>query len=338
MTLILSPTRPGQPLICLAICLILAGTMGYASRCIAMDGPAAHAAQADLDQGRADDAIRRLTDALAKDAKDGQAHNLLCRAYFEEERLDSAVHECEQAIRLAPDSSTNHLWLGRIYGEKAGHASYFAAYGLSKKIRNEFETAVRLDPRNVDALVDQAQFYTEAPSMVGGGTDKASAVAAKLDAINSSQGHELRARIAAQQKDYPRAESEFKAAVAATKSPALVWTSLASFYRKQQRWDDMMHAIRQAIATDRERGVALTYAASLLVRTDREPQLAIHLLQEYLASPNKSEQAPAFQVRARLGQLLLQQGDTQGAQKEFDAAKAMAHDYKVPTRPANKSG
>jgi Tfp pilus assembly protein PilF len=318
---------------------VLAGLLGPASRCVALDKSAARTIQSNLDQGLANDAIQRLTEALSKDPGDAQAHNFLCRVYFEEQRLDNASHECEQAVRLSSDNSNYHLWLGRIYGEKAGHAGYFEAYGLSKKIRNEFEAAVKLDPRNVDALVDLAQFYTEAPSIVGGGTDKAVAIADKLAAgLDTSRGHEMRARIAAQQKNFERAEAEFKAAIAATKSPALAWTALASFYRKQQRVDDMMHAIREAASTDHERGVALVYAASQLVRSNREPKLAIHLLQEYLASPNKSEQAPAFQVRAHLGQLLLQEGDAPGALREFDAAKAMASDYKVPTRPANKGG
>jgi hypothetical protein len=40
-----------------------------------------------------------------------------------------------------------------------------------------------------------------------------------------------------------------------------------------------------------------------------------------------SEEAPAFVVHARIGTLLKQLGDAQGAQKEFDAARALAGDY-----------
>jgi Tfp pilus assembly protein PilF len=152
----------------------------------------------------------------------------------------------------------------------------------------------------------------------------------RVEALDLSRAHELHARIASEQKDTARAESEFKAAIAASKSPANAWTALASFYRKQQRWDDMMHAIREAVTSDREHGVALVYSASLLMRSDREPQLAIQLLQQYLKSPNKSEDAPAFQVRGRLGLLLQKQGDAAGAQREFEAAKSMARDYRIP--------
>jgi tetratricopeptide (TPR) repeat protein len=311
---------------------------GIASRGMALEASNAKAIRVNLAQGEADDAIRRLTQALTGNPQDAEAHNLLCRVYFQEQRWDNAVHECEQAARLAPESGVNHLWLGRIYGEKADHASYFEGYGLSKKIRSEFETAVKLEPRNVEALADLAQFYTEAPSIVGGGTDKAAAIVARVEPLDLSRAHELRGRMASQQKNYAQAESEFKAAIASAKAPAGPWTALASSYRKQQRWDDMLHAIREAVSADREHGVALTYAASLLIRSDREPELAIRLLRQYLASPNKSEDAPAFQIHARLGQVLLKQGDRQGAQHEFDAAKAMARDYRVPSQSGGKTG
>jgi Tfp pilus assembly protein PilF len=310
--------------------LMVWGMMFACGMAQALEPADAKAIRGALIAGEADDAIGRLTEALRQNSQDAEAHNLLCRVYFQEQRWDAAAHECELAVRLAPESGVNHWWLGRIDGEKAGHASYFEAYSLSKKIRNEFETAVRLDPRNVDALADLAQFYTEAPSLVGGGTDKAEAIALRVEALDLSRAHELHARIASEQKDTARAESEFKAAIAASKSPANAWTALASFYRKQQRWDDMMHAIREAVTSDREHGVALVYSASLLMRSDREPQLAIQLLQQYLKSPHKSEDAPAFQVRGRLGLLLQKQGDAAGAQREFEAAKSMARDYRIP--------
>ena len=74
---------------------------------------------ADLTVGRADDAISRLSSSLAANPADAEAHNLLCRVYYQEERWDDAIHECETAVRLMPQESEYHLWLGRAYGEKA---------------------------------------------------------------------------------------------------------------------------------------------------------------------------------------------------------------------------
>jgi tetratricopeptide (TPR) repeat protein len=74
-------------------------------------------------------------------------------------------------------------------------------------------------------------------------------------------------------------------------------------------------------------GPALVDAAALLTRTHREPQLAIELLKLYLASPNQSADAPAFQVRIQLSRLLEQQGDHGGAQQQIEAAAELARDY-----------
>ena len=69
------------------------------------------------------------------------------------------------------------LWYGRALGEKADRVSFIKAYGLAKRVKAEFETAVSLDPRNAEALSDLGDYYTEAPAIVGGGKDKAEDVA-----------------------------------------------------------------------------------------------------------------------------------------------------------------
>src|SRR5260370_30404641 len=47
------------------------------------------------------------------------AYNLLCRAHFELGAWDAGIPACEKAIALAPGNGLYHLWLVRIYGEKA---------------------------------------------------------------------------------------------------------------------------------------------------------------------------------------------------------------------------
>jgi hypothetical protein len=83
-----------------------------------------------------------------------------------------------------------------------------------------------------------------------------------------------------------------------------------------------------AAAHDRRSAVALFNGASILTRASRQPQLAIDLYQAYLASPDKTEEAPAFDAMVRLAKLLSQTGDQAGAQRQRAAALALAHDYK----------
>jgi Flp pilus assembly protein TadD len=286
---------------------------------------------ADLMAGKADDAISRLNTSLATDPADAEAHNLLCRVYYQEERWDDAIHECEAAVKLVPGDSGYHLWLGRAYGEKADSIHSIKAYGLAKKVRDEFERAVQLDGENVDALSDLGDFYTAAPGLVGGGKKKAQGVAQALEQYGPVQAHQLKAHLAEKDKNYALAETEFKAAVEASNHVAEAWMSLASFYARRHQWDQMLAALHAGIDADakatKPHGPALVDAASLLSRNNQDPQLAIQLLKLYLDSPNQSADSPAFQVHTQLGRLLEQQGDHEGARQQIVAAAALAHQY-----------
>lgn len=287
--------------------------------------------RADLTAGMADDAISRLSSFLAANPKDAEAHNLLCRVYYQEARWDDAIHECEIAVRLMPLDSGYHLWLGRAYGEKANSIHSIKAYPLAKKVRGEFERAVQLDSGNVDALSDLGEFYTAAPGIVGGGKKKAQGVAQAVEQYEPARAYELEGRLAEKEKNDVLAESEFKSAVQASRDPAGAWMTLASFYSRHRRTDEMLQAVHAGIDADaraaRPHGSALVDGAALLSRDNQEPQLAIQLLRLYLASPNKSADSPAFQVDAQLSRLLEQQGDEAGAQQQIKAAAALAGEY-----------
>lgn len=286
---------------------------------------------ADLNAGRADAAIARLSLSLATNPEDAEAHNLLCRVHYQEQRWDDAIRECEAAVHLMPSNSEYHLWLGRAYGEKADSIHSIRAYGLAKKVRDEFERAVQLDGTNVDALSDLGEFYTAAPGIVGGGKKKAAGVAQALEAYGPAQAHQLKGRLAEKDKKYPLAESEYKAAVEASGQAADAWMELASYYARHRQWDQMLQALHAGIDADAKAakpyGPALVEGAGILVRSNQDPQLAIQLLKQYLDSPNKSADSPAFQVHAQLGRLLEQQGDHEGARQQSEAAAALARDY-----------
>ena len=259
------------------------------------------------------------------------AHNLACRVHLTLEQWDAAANECEQAVHLSSNNSDFHLWLARAIGQKAGHASFLNAFSLARKSRAEFEESVQLNPRNADALADLGEFYRQAPSVVGGGIDKAQAIAAQLDKVDPARAHHLRATIADGQKDFPTAEREFKQAIASSPHPALEWTSLAGFYRRQKRFDEMesaVHSAQSAVVHDHHAAVALYDGAGILIESNRNSALAAKMLADYLANPDKTEDAPAFVAHLRLARLESQLGDSNGAARERAAALALAHDYK----------
>jgi tetratricopeptide (TPR) repeat protein len=284
-----------------------------------------------LQAGEADKALALLSSLPPSGVSLAEAANLECRVRLTLEQWNAAVTECQQAVRLDGQNSGYHLWLGRALGEKAGRASFLTAYTLAKRVRAEFEESVRLDPRSAEALFDLGEFYLQAPGYVGGGLEKAQSVAVQLDKVDPARAHQLRGRIAEQQKDYDTAEREFKQAIAAGAHPASQWISLAGFYRRRQRLTEMESTVRSAAAAaerDKRSSLALYDGASLLTETNRDPELAVKMLDDYLASSAKTEEAPAFVAHIRLARLKEQLGDATAANREQTAALALAHEYK----------
>ena len=302
------------------------------NRLLARNAPAYQA----LQEGRVEDAATLLHSALAANPTDGVAHQLLCRVYYAQEAADEAIQQCELAV-AAPaanneQASENQLWLGRAYGLKASHAGPIAGFKLARKVQSSFARAVELNPSSVAALNDLGEYDVSAPFIVGGGTDKAQALAARMMPRFPGAAHLLLARIAQANNDPNAAESEFKQEVAVQKSPE-AWIDLAQFYQSHGRPDDAVSAVKSSLAADRNHGPSLVDAASILMTMHRDPDLAERCLRDYLASHAKSDAAPAFKVHLKLSTLLAARGDSKGADREMEAATALAPSFTRSVRP-----
>jgi tetratricopeptide (TPR) repeat protein len=280
-----------------------------------------------LSAGRVDQAMQTLEQRIHT-APTAEAYNLLCRAHFELNAWDAGIPACEKAVALAPSNGLYHLWLGRIYGEKADRAGFLKAAGLAGKVRAEFERAVELSPESWEARTDLAEFYLEAPGFVGGGKDKARAQAELLAPLNPGMAHWVKGRIAEKNKDDVGAEKEYRAAIDASQGGARAWLNLASFYRHLNRFDEMEQALRTMESSPLDHPAALVDGAGMLLRTSRDYPMAIRLVRRYIASSETVEEAPAFKAHNLLGELLEKQGDHPAAAEEYRAALAMAHSFR----------
>jgi tetratricopeptide (TPR) repeat protein len=300
-------------------------------RALAGNAPAYHA----LQEGRVEDAATLLRATLAANPADAFAHQLFCRVFYAQNAADEAIHQCELAVSSHAanneQASDAYLWLGRAYGMKARHAGPIAGFTLARKVKSSFARAVELNPSSVPALNDLGEYYVAAPFIVGGGADKAQALAARIMPRSPGAAHRMLARMADADNDLGSAESEFKQAIAAEKSPE-AWIDLAQFYQAHARPDDALSAIRSGLAADRAHGPALVDAASILTAAQRDPGLAERCLRDYLASRAKSDVAPAFKVHLQLSRLLAARGDTREASREVEAAAALAPTFRRNTR------
>jgi tetratricopeptide (TPR) repeat protein len=288
-----------------------------------------------LAAGRIDETIAELNGHLASAPADAESSNLLCRAYFMLDDWDRAESSCRKAVSLDPGNSRFHLWLGRVYGEKADRANFWSAPGLAGKTRSEFERAVQLNPKDVDARLDLAEFYLEAPGIVGGGEQKAREQAQSIATMDSGREHWVYARIAEKKKDYTAAEREYRQYIDLSHGDAEAWLNLALYFRNRKRFDEMEQAIVKLSQAPTTKLEVLEEASGMLYRAGRSYPFAMELLHRYLAT-GPVEAAPAFKAHYLLGMLLEKQGDKAGAAREYRASLALVRNFGMAQQALNR--
>ena len=281
-----------------------------------------------LSMGRMDDALLALNSR-----GDAESLNQMSRVYYAMEQWDEAVKYGERAVQLDPGDAMYHLWLAREYGRKAADSSPLAAAGVARKARNEFERAVQLDPTNIPARLDLAEYYTEAPAIMGGGLDKARGQAAQVQKLDPGTAHLILARVEVKEKQYAAAETEFRAAVKNARNPADMWLQLAAFYRQRGRFDEMQTAVQEAMAQPHKPADSYFDAGKELYLGGRNFSSASQYLQRYLASGELVESAPAFRAHYLIGELNQKMGNNPAAASEYHASLALASGYE----PAKKA-
>jgi tetratricopeptide (TPR) repeat protein len=134
-----------------------------------------------LDQARslvvartsADQAKSLLRQAIAADAKNAEAHYLLGQIFYAFADFTQASEEAQKAVALDDGKPDYHLLLGNALSGLLDSAGMFKKMSLARQIKAEFERAIAEDPRNIAARTALAEFYAQAPSIVGGSSEKA---------------------------------------------------------------------------------------------------------------------------------------------------------------------
>jgi Tfp pilus assembly protein PilF len=251
---------------------------------------------------------------------------LLCRAYFALEDFDRAESACKKAIALEPNNGRYHHWMAHVYGEKAARASVFSAGGLAGKTREELERTVQLSPGDVDARVDLAEFYVEAPGFMGGSRDKARAQAVLIGAKDPAREHWVYARIAEKNHDNETAEREYHRMIQVSNGDSEAWLNLALFYRHQKRYDEMEQVLVRTSQAPMSKPDVLVDIAQNLFHFGRNPVLAIQVLRQYLTA-RPVEEAPAFKAHYLLGSLFEKQGNMSEAAREYQTSLSLAPQF-----------
>lgn len=231
---------------------------------------------------------------------DAATMQLIGQNYFQLTEYRKATEYLEKALTRNSSSTECALWLGRAYGRRAETSSPFTAPAYASKARQMFEKAIALDPSNRDAIADLFDYYLEAPGFLGGGQDKAEALAAKVAAKDPAEGHYYMAQLADRRKQYDSAEQHLRSALELAPRQAGRFIDLAKFLsmRGRAKESDALFAEAEKIAPENPH--VLFDRAQTYIKANRNLDEARRLLQRYLQAPLTPNDPPKSEAQALL--------------------------------------
>lgn len=191
------------------------------------------------------EAKKVLGRAVAASSTDAEARAYLGLVLLNLDRdFEQAAANLEAAVRIEPQSSRYHQWLGLVYSASAGSAGVFKAASLAKKARAELEKAVELDGRSLEARAALLQYYLMAPGIAGGSLAKAREQALAMTELDRYQGLLAQGGVAEREKDDTRAEELYRAAIAVAPDQGTAYNSLGYVLLREKRRGEAIAAFR----------------------------------------------------------------------------------------------
>jgi Flp pilus assembly protein TadD len=252
---------------------------------------------ADLYQRTDYEASLKILTAVA--APDAETYGLAGKNYFMLGEFKKATQAFQSAAALEPNNSEYVHWLGRTFGRRAETATPFLAPMNAAKARQYFERAVALDPTNKEALNDLFDYYLQAPGFLGGGLEKAQALAQRIAALDAAEGHFAQAQLADKQKEFETAEQQLRRAMDLAPKQVGRVLDLARFLAKRGRYQESDAVFEKAEKLAPNAPKVIFARANALIQEKRNPEQAKALLHRYLHS-NLGPEDPPRQAAQKL--------------------------------------
>ena len=304
---------------------------------LAADSPATADGERRVSAGDYRGAITALQSAATQNPSDPAAQYWLGRAYYEIRDYDNSVTAEEKAVALAPKNSEYHDWLGRAYGGKADKERSFF---IAKKVKAEFENAVRLDPSNIAARRDLEEYCIDAPWIAGGDKDEAQKQVDAIAAIDPVQGHVARAVYESEaQKKPAEADAEYHMVLSAKSGKIEPYLDAANFFITENKAADVTAAIAAAAAVAPNDARLGYYRGIAAVLGDGNNADAERSLKSYiLSTPDRSDWPAHAAAREWLGRLYEKEGNPSAAAEQYRAALQLDPGRKGARERLNKLG
>ena len=313
--------------------------------------------------GRIRDAVVEAQDIIKRDPSNLEARRLLGRIYLRslgdmqagngsDSVLRLAIEQYEQIVRLQPDSTDDHLLLGRLY----------RLNNDLQKAEGEFKTAVKLQPDSEEAVTHLAYLYNEL-----GDTVRAAEVLSSVPKVaRSAKLYSALGYTYEQQKQYKQAVDAYRHAIEldrdnldairglaenllndgqtdaaleqykviadANPEDAQTYVRIAEIYRKQGKFDTALENLKKA-ETMVQDSVEVPYNIAAIYQAQGRYDEAIPILKELLKKSEKADGNYSASVKSnravfleRLGTIYRDQGNYQAGVETFRQMASLGGD------------
>lgn len=260
----------------------------------------------------------KLLEAINDEHKDyAEAQFYLGRIAFDKKEYDDAVDYFEEATEANTKNASYFEWLGNSYGLIARDANVVRQGFLAPKMRDAWEKAVALDPKNIGARQSLIEFYIQAPGFMGGSIDKAKATAREIIKLNAALGHRTLGNILVREKDVAGAEKEFLEMV---KADATLTPVLSNFYVMHQQYDKAFAIFDEQLKKNPEDMSALYQVGKTSALSGKQLDRGEEALKKYLIYKPKENEPSHAGAYMRLAQIYEKRRNKAEAKRLFETA------------------
>jgi tetratricopeptide (TPR) repeat protein len=252
-----------------------------------------------------------------KDKDFAEANYYKGRIAYEQQRYDNAAVYFEVAINENDKIADYYYWLGNAYGVTAEKANPIKQATLASKIRNAWEKAANLDPKNMPVRWSLITFYTKAPGFMGGSISKAKEMAEEIKKINPADGHRALGIVYQCDKKLTEAEKEY---IEMVKLNPDYTGMLINYYIEQKSYTKAFPIVEKALV-DKPNDYGWMYMfGKISALSGTKLDKGQECLEKYLLhqpAPNEPSLAGA---NMRLGQIYEKKANKPEAKKCFELA------------------
>jgi len=190
---------------------------------------------------------------------------------------------------------------------------------IARRCGEAYNMAVKLDPASVDAAEARLDFFLGAPSIVGGGIDKARAEASRIATLDAYRGVMAEARIAEHEKEWPKAEQLYRSLMADYPDRTGAVDALLTILQNGKRFEEAFKIVDDRLARLPNESSSLYNLGRLSAVSSQHLARGESAMRRFLAMTGAD---PVRQSNAhyRLGMIKERMGDAAVAATEYRAA------------------